>query len=168
MSANHQIKRQKCQFCNKRVFKLLLLLLSLIFILAIFYCHHLLTLNQLRTSTNSPSIIEGGSLPRFTNPNVMNKLNLKPSGSMIKIKCPAKGDPEPKWTWTKDGQKIERNLGTVTYNKMGITLEDLVPADNGNYTCNVCNIFGCISFTTKLEVNGKNFKILLNFYYFMF
>lgn len=77
---------------------------------------------------------------------------------MVKLKCPAKGDPDPKWEWTKDGKKIERNLGTVVYNKMGITLEDLVPADNGNYTCNVCNIYGCINFTTRLEVNGKNFN----------
>lgn len=121
-------------------------------------------LNTLRTSTlSSSSSQEGGMAPYFTNEKNMNRLILKPSGNMIKIKCPAKGDPEPTWQWTKDGQKIERNLGTVSYNKMGITLEDLVPADNGEYTCNVCNIHGCISFKTKLEVNGMNFNLKIKF-----
>ncbi len=106
----------------------------------------------MRTSTSSS---REGFIPYWTNLNALNRLILKPSGNMIKMKCPAKGDPEPKWEWTKNGKKIERNLGTVAYNKMGITLEDLVPADNGEYTCNVCNKFGCISYTTKLEVNGE-------------
>lgn len=79
---------------------------------------------------------------------------------MMKLKCAAKGKPEPKWEWTKDYKKIERSLGKVIYNKMGITLEDLVPADNGNYTCHVCNNYGCVNHTTILEVNGKNFQQL--------
>lgn len=107
------------------------------------------------TSTSNPN---AGYQPFFTNQNALIRYILKPSGNMVKMKCPAKGYPEPKWEWTKDGVSIERNLGIVVYNKMGITLEDLVPADNGEYTCNVCNIYGCISFTAKLEVNGENFN----------
>ena len=118
-------------------------------------------ITTLRTSTIGSNSQEGGMAPYFTNEKNMNKLILKPSGNMIKIKCPAKGDPEPTWEWTKNGQKIERNLGTVAYNKMGITLEDLVPADNGEYTCNVCNKYGCISFKTKLEVNGMNLNSII-------
>lgn len=108
----------------------------------------------MRTSTLSSTQIA----PYWTKKNELNRLVFKPSGNMVKLKCPAKGDPEPRWEWTKDGKPIERNLGTVIYGKVGITLEDLVPADNGEYTCNVCNFLGCISFTTKLEVNGMNFN----------
>lgn len=111
-----------------------------------------------KTSTQSSS--DGPRAPYWSNLNAMSKYVLRPSGNMIRMKCPAKGDPEPKWEWTKNGDPIERNLGTVVKNKIGntITLEDLVPADNGNYTCKVCNSISCINYTTILEVNGKNFN----------
>lgn len=113
-------------------------------------------ITTLVTSTTINTPPEGsGMVPFFSNENSLIKFLLKPSGNMIKIKCPAKGIPEPKWEWTKNGEPIERKLGQVAYNKMGITLEDLIPADSGNYTCKVCNEFGCISFTSKLEVTGE-------------
>lgn len=59
--------------------------------------------------------------PIFTNPNSLNRLVVKPSGNMINLKCQAKGDPEPTIEWTKDGQKIERKMGQVLYNKWKVT-----------------------------------------------
>lgn len=79
---------------------------------------------------------------------------MRPSGNMIRLKCAAKGDPEPTIEWTKDGLPIERKMGQVQYNKWAITLEDLIPDDSGAYTCKICNIHNCINFTTKLEVSG--------------
>lgn len=64
------------------------------------------------------------------------------------------GTPEPTIEWTKDGEKINRRIGEVHYRKWAIILEDLVPADSGHYTCRVCNIHKCISYTTRLEVKG--------------
>lgn len=93
--------------------------------------------------------------PQFANRNALNRLVAKPSGNMIKLKCPAKGVPEPSIEWTKDGVVIERKMGQVQYSKWAITLEDLVPDDSGAYTCKICNIHNCINFTTKVEVAGK-------------
>lgn len=114
-----------------------------------------------RTTTSLP--VSNAAGPQFTNLNALHKLVAKPSGNMIKIKCPAKGDPEPTIEWTKDGKKIERNMGQVQYSKWAITLEDLVPVDTGSYTCKICNIHKCINFTTKLEVSGNDSTTLLFF-----
>lgn len=107
-----------------------------------------------RTTTNIPTKISGYS-PKFTKPNELNKLVLKPSGNMIKLKCAAKGEPEPTIEWTKDGRPIERTMGQVQQSKWAIMLEDSIPVDSGSYSCKVCNIHGCISHTSKVEVNGK-------------
>lgn len=74
---------------------------------------------------------------------------------MVKLKCAAKGTPEPKVVWTKDGEPIDRKMGKVNNARWSITLEDLIPDDSGLYMCNVCNIHGCINYTTKVEVNGE-------------
>ncbi|CAG9809430.1 unnamed protein product [Chironomus riparius] len=93
--------------------------------------------------------------PYFKDKNALLNIVLRPSGNMIKLRCPAKGNPEPKWEWIKNGVPIERKLGHVQYNKMAITLEDLIPADSGNYTCIVCNKHDCINFTSKVEVSER-------------
>ncbi|XP_055585021.1 fibroblast growth factor receptor homolog 1-like [Uranotaenia lowii] len=93
--------------------------------------------------------------PFFTKHEHMIALVPKPSGNMVRLRCPADGNPMPNITWTKDNEKIFRNMGVVKYAKWSIVLEDLVPKDSGAYTCNVCNSFGCISFTTKLEVKDR-------------
>lgn len=95
--------------------------------------------------------------PRFIRPERFNRLYAKPSGNMIRMKCPAEGRPMPNITWTKDNQPIVRSMGEVSLKKWGIVLEELVPKDSGNYTCTVCNVKGCINFTTILRVKGKCF-----------
>lgn len=112
-----------------------------------------LTTNASRTTT--PTSVSSGYVPQFTNQNALNRLVGKPSGNMIKFRCPAKGDPEPTIEWTKDGKPIERKMGQVQYSKWAMTMEDLIPADHGEYTCKICNIHGCISFSSKLEVSGN-------------
>jgi fibroblast growth factor receptor 2 len=106
-----------------------------------------------KTVTTTPS--SNGFAPTFSNQNALNKLVVKPSGNSIKMKCPARGDPEPTIEWTKDGKPIDREMGQVQKSKWGISLEDLIPSDSGSYTCKICNIYGCIDFTSKLEVTGE-------------
>lgn len=121
--------------------------------------------NVPKGSSNDNDGDADGIAPYWTNQNAMGRLYLRPSGNMIKLKCQAKGSPEPKWEWTKNGFPIDRKLGHVQYNKMAITLEDLIPADNGNYTCKVCNKHGCISFSSKVEVSGKIKRAIINYVY---
>lgn len=86
---------------------------------------------------------------------------------MLKLQCPAKGTPDPKIEWTKNGKPIERVSGQAKISAKGrLSMEDLIPSDSGYYMCNVCNIYGCINFTTKVEVNGecdKMYNLLRNF-----
>lgn len=85
---------------------------------------------------------------------------------MIRLKCQAKGDPEPKIEWQKNEEVItkdfKRTHGEAKINGKGVlSMEDLVPSDSGNYTCIVFNEYGSINFTTKLEVNGEFRNICL-------
>lgn len=74
---------------------------------------------------------------------------------MIYIVCT--GNPLPNITWYKDGvTPPQRQLGIVRYTQWAIILEDLVTTDSGNYTCKVSNENGCIDFTYKVEIIGKN------------
>lgn len=107
------------------------------------------------TTTSTSNTSTSGSPPFFTNSNSMFRLISKPSGNMVKLKCIAKGDPEPKVVWTRDGMPIDRKMGQVHTAKWSITLEDLIPDDSGAYMCNVCNIHGCIDFTTRVDVKGE-------------
>lgn len=96
--------------------------------------------------------------PQFVRFDTFNRLLAKPSGNMVRMKCPAVGTPTPTIKWTKaNGQPIKRHMGDFKNQKFAIVLEDLIPADSGNYTCTVCNVHGCISYTMKLEVNGEFF-----------
>lgn len=107
-------------------------------------------INTVTSATNS-----SGSPPYFSNTNALIKLVMKPSGNMVNMRCPAKGDPEPTIEWTKDGSPIDRKMGQVLFKKWAITLEDLITDDSGSYMCRLCNPHGCINFTSKLEVKGN-------------
>uniref|UniRef100_A0A182LZD6 receptor protein-tyrosine kinase n=1 Tax=Anopheles culicifacies TaxID=139723 RepID=A0A182LZD6_9DIPT len=93
--------------------------------------------------------------PEFMKKEHMPKIVSKPSGNMVRLRCPADGYPKPNITWTKDGREIERTMGQVKKVNWAIVLEDLVPQDSGFYTCTVCNRLGCVDFTTKLEVKDR-------------
>ncbi|XP_038122528.1 fibroblast growth factor receptor homolog 1 isoform X1 [Culex quinquefasciatus] len=112
------------------------------------------------TTENQPVVGgSGGDLPPgkpfFTKPDQLVSLMPKPSGNMVRLRCPAAGNPMPNITWTKNDTAVQRNMGSVKYAKWSIVLEDLVEADSGQYTCNVCNVHGCIHFTTTLKVKDR-------------
>ncbi|RZB41638.1 fibroblast growth factor receptor -like 1-like, partial [Asbolus verrucosus] len=103
--------------------------------------------------------------PYFTNPKKMSKIEVKPAGNMIVLKCKASGNPTPNITWYKNNQTPKRHLGEIRYQHWGLWLEDLVTDDTGNYTCVVCNELGCINFTYEVEViDGypQNLTVLVN------
>ncbi|XP_073993854.1 fibroblast growth factor receptor homolog 1-like isoform X2 [Rhodnius prolixus] len=93
--------------------------------------------------------------PKFTRPERMHKIIVKPAGHMLRLKCLSTGNPLPNITWYKNGAAPKRNLGSIRYNKYSMMFEDLVTSDSGNYTCRVCNEYGCIEFTYKLIVQER-------------
>ncbi|XP_028157928.1 fibroblast growth factor receptor homolog 1-like isoform X1 [Ostrinia furnacalis] len=93
--------------------------------------------------------------PRFKHPSRMYSLEMKPAGSLIRLKCAAEGNPTPNITWRKNGGKVFRSFGQPTYGKWAMVLDELTKTDNGNYTCIVCNELGCINHTTELGVQER-------------
>lgn len=98
--------------------------------------------------------------PTFINVSKFPTTISRHSGETIQLKCPAEGIPQPNITWTKDGNILsdETNLKDRTWS---IAVQSLVTNDAGQYTCQVCNEYGCIEFTTKVEVVGKSGRTLL-------
>ncbi|XP_071442335.1 fibroblast growth factor receptor 4-like, partial [Hetaerina americana] len=90
--------------------------------------------------------------PVFHRLDKMYRTVVKPAGNMLKLKCPADGNPSPNVTWYKNGKFPERQFGLVQTNRWSIVLEELVKSDSGNYTCLVCNVLGCIDFTYYVEI----------------
>ncbi|XP_046386812.1 fibroblast growth factor receptor homolog 1-like isoform X2 [Ischnura elegans] len=90
--------------------------------------------------------------PVFHRMDKMYRTVVKPAGNMLKLKCPADGNPSPNVTWYKNGKYLDRQLGLIETNRWSIVLEELVKSDSGNYTCLVCNALGCIDFTFYVEI----------------
>ncbi|XP_076677141.1 fibroblast growth factor receptor homolog 1 isoform X1 [Andrena cerasifolii] len=90
--------------------------------------------------------------PSFNKNVEMPNVVVKPAGNMLRLRCPSFGNPRPNITWLKNNEEPKRTLGVVMITKWTFRLEDLVTADNGNYTCIVCNYLGCINHTTKVEI----------------
>lgn len=67
------------------------------------------------------------------------------------------GNPTPNITWSKNKvTPIVRSYFQPSYGKWSMALDELTKADNGNYTCKVCNELACINHTVVLHVQGKN------------
>lgn len=62
----------------------------------------------------------------------------------------------PNITWYKNnGTPISRSYFKPSYGKWSIALDELTKADNGKYTCKICNELGCIEHTYTLHIQGK-------------
>lgn len=111
--------------------------------------------NDVQTTVGSYNSTELKTKPRFTKPDKMRRVWVRPAGNMLKLKCPADGNPSPNITWTKYGAPPSRQIGRIKYSRWSIVLEDVVTSDSGNYTCLVCNSEGCIEYTFEVDIIGK-------------
>lgn len=94
--------------------------------------------------------------PKFKHPSKMYTMEMKPAGSSVRFKCPAEGNPTPNITWYKNkSNPIQRTYFQPSYAKWAINLDELTKADNGNYTCVVCNELGCIEHTVVLHIQER-------------
>ncbi|NP_001158425.1 fibroblast growth factor receptor B isoform X1 [Saccoglossus kowalevskii] len=78
----------------------------------------------------------------------------QPAGSSVRFRCQAGGNPEPDIQWLKNGEEMDnRRVGyRVRYRKNALVLQDLVPSDNGKYTCILSNSMGTLNYTYELDV----------------
>lgn len=73
--------------------------------------------------------------------------------SFVDLKCPARGQPMPNITWLKDDQPfVTSKMGNINKKGWKLTIGDLVPDDEGRYTCVVSNQHGSINWTYNVEV----------------
>lgn len=79
-----------------------------------------------------------------------------PKGETVKLFCEGKGSPEPKITWTKDGQVLN-NTARTTVDGNEVRIVNLNREDGGIYTCMFSNIVGDRSQPIKLVVEGRAF-----------
>ncbi|XP_050397094.1 fibroblast growth factor receptor 4 isoform X1 [Patella vulgata] len=95
----------------------------------------------------------GTGPPRWTSRRGKLKSVSRPVNSYYEFKCSANGDPKPNITWYKDGQLFRKSsLGKFEIRGWKLTIQELLPDDNGDYTCVVQNMYGSINWTFTLEV----------------
>jgi hypothetical protein len=113
---------------------------------------------SLNNSAGSFNETEELRAPTFKRPEKMHKFLVKPAGNMVRLKCQGEGNPMPNITWFKDGAVPERALGGIQYNQWTMSLQDLVTADSGNYTCVLCNQIDCINYTFRVDIIGEYYS----------
>ncbi|XP_076469664.1 fibroblast growth factor receptor 2-like isoform X2 [Babylonia areolata] len=73
--------------------------------------------------------------------------------SYVDLKCPAWGTPTPTITWLKDGQPfVTSKMKNFNIKGWKLTIGDLLPDDDGDYTCVLTNPHGSINWTYSVEV----------------
>ena len=82
------------------------------------------------------------------------------------LKCTAAGNPPPKVTWTKLNFSLP--AGRYVIEPSGaLIVKDVMPGDDGVYSCRAENLLGSVNATAKLTVQCKLFNMLLSrFIYF--
>ncbi|KAJ8413768.1 hypothetical protein AAFF_G00063660 [Aldrovandia affinis] len=83
------------------------------------------------------------SEPEFVTPQV---------GSLVSLRCEAKGNPEPEVTWYRNGLQLAAGNGLRVEGPM-LEIQGVQVADSGIYTCKVSNIAGQVDRTFRLTVH---------------
>lgn len=76
------------------------------------------------------------------------KVLVKPTGSSVRLKCAANGNPRPSISWLRNGRRLENREAHHT-----LKVADL--RENASYTCVAENRLGQINFTYNVGVVGQ-------------
>ncbi|XP_070210630.1 fibroblast growth factor receptor-like 1, partial [Littorina saxatilis] len=76
----------------------------------------------------------------------------RPVGSTVRLKCRAKGNPEPHVTWFKDDMPVDAEEDARRRPHWILKLTKVKESDSGLFTCMVSNRLGHLNFTYMLEV----------------
>ncbi|KAL8570246.1 hypothetical protein ACOMHN_029946 [Nucella lapillus] len=113
-------------------------------------------------------LTKDGMAPEFKDADKMAKEDIiRPVGSTVRLKCRARGNPEPHVSWFKDdeplygdGEKDEEEAEEEEEEGAGVRrrplwilkLSHVQELDTGHYTCMVANRLGHVNHTYRLEV----------------
>lgn len=75
-------------------------------------------------------------------------------GSAFRLSCPAKGDPQPLVTWSKDGETIGAGWSRFKTHQgdRELRIKNVEVEDEGVYNCKAVNGFGSVDIRYHLEV----------------
>lgn len=92
-------------------------------------------------------------------------------GEKLELKVKVEGDPEPQITWSK-GDKILTSSEVMELKYKGgkatLTIKEVFPEDEGEYTCTALNSIGSVTTSCKLTIKRMFFCKKRNFCYFRF
>lgn len=79
------------------------------------------------------------------------------------------GDPPFKFVWLKDGKDIAEgntyNIHNIDGYTSTLTITQLGPEHNGNYTCKVSNAYGTVQHSDMLLMQCKKLNVFFFFYF---
>lgn len=80
------------------------------------------------------------------------------TNSNITINCPAVGVPPPKWSWSKDGEKITVGNKYLVQQDGTLIIRKVTVDESGTYRCTVENIAGNTTAVTHILSLGKSYE----------
>lgn len=101
--------------------------------------------------------------PQFTQ--VLRDMSIS-DGDQLQLQATVAGDPEPQILWTRNGNPIASSEIMDLKYKNGcatLTIAEVFPEDEGQYTCTATNSIGSTDTSCRLTITG-----LLTFFFFLF
>ncbi|XP_077353108.1 fibroblast growth factor receptor 1-A-like isoform X2 [Festucalex cinctus] len=119
--------------------------------------------NGTNSQQNKQPSALAASAPGWSSPSKMETLYVRPQYHGVNFRCRATGSPTPTLDWYKNGNDVRglQRLGGfhIRHRTWTLTLETLLPEDEGNYTCVASNAHGRIQHRFLLDVversNGR-------------
>lgn len=80
-------------------------------------------------------------------------------GETIEVSCTASGNPSPQITWFKDNDTLVEDSGIILKDgNRNLTIRRVRKEDEGLYTCQACNVLGCVKVEAFFIIEGAQEK----------
>ena len=80
-------------------------------------------------------------------------------GGTLSLHCQVRGDPDPKTSWSKNGELLSSSAAVDLKYRNGVAtlaIAEVFPEDEGLYECRAYNSIGEVTTTCKVTVTGQD------------